>query len=357
MAFASWPQVLNHLVNDKQLSPEHAVWAMEQMMSGDATPAQIAAFVVALRAKGETASDIAALVDVMLQHAIAAEVPGVTVDTCGTGGDGAHTVNISTMAAVVVAATGVTVVKHGNRAASSKCGSADVLEELGVRLDLPASLVSTVAMRAGITFYFAQAFHPALRHVGPARREIGIPTVFNVLGPLANPARPTAQVVGVADARLAPVIADVLRLRGTKALVVRGDEGLDELSTHTTSTVWNVLGADVKRETFDPASIGIAAPPADALTGGDAKFNAEIVSDLFAGLSTPKLDAVSDAVCLNAAAALTSVDAVTSEVLSLQTSLAHNFEKARAAIASGHAQRILQRWVEETQSISRNESQ
>ena len=164
-------------------------------------------------------------------------------------------------------------------------------------------------------------------------------------------------VVGVADARLAPVIADVLRLRGTKALVVRGDEGLDELSTHTTSTVWNVLGADVKRETFDPASIGIAAPPADALTGGDAKFNAEIVSDLFAGLSTPKLDAVSDAVCLNAAAALTSVDAVTSEVLSLQTSLAHNFEKARAAIASGDAQRTLQRWVEETQSISRNESQ
>lgn len=352
MVFASWPQVLNHLVNDKQLSSEHAVWAMQQMMTGEATPAQIAAFLVALRAKGETASDISALVDVMLQYAVEADVPGITVDTCGTGGDGAHTVNISTMAAVVVAACDVTVVKHGNRAASSKCGSADVLEELGVRLDLPAPLVSTVASIAGITFYFAQAFHPALRHVGPTRREIGIPTVFNVLGPLANPARPSAQVVGVADMRLAPVIADVLRLRGTKALVVRGDEGLDELSTHTTSTVWNVLGDEVRVETFDPATLGISAPPADELAGGDAKFNAEVVSDLFAGASTPKLRAVSDAVCLNAAAALTAVDAVTSDVSSLNASLAHNFEKARAAIASGGAQRTLQRWVETTHSIS-----
>lgn len=352
MSFSSWPQVLTHLLVDKSLSAENARWAMGQMMAGEATSAQVAAFVTALRAKGETATDISALVDVMLEHALSANVSGLTVDTCGTGGDGAHTVNISTMAAVVVAATGITVVKHGNRAASSKCGSADVLEELGVRLDLPAEAVSEVANIAGITFYFAQAFHPALRHVGPARREIGIPTVFNVLGPLANPARPKAQVLGVANAQLAPVMAEVLRQRGTKALVVRGNEGLDELSTHGVSTIWNVLGSEVTVSEFDPASLNIAPPSADALAGGDAQFNATVMSELFDGVETPKLRAVRDAVCLNAAAALSAAEAVTSEVADVNASLMANFERAQHMIVSGAAKAKLELWIKTTQGIT-----
>ncbi|MEN9711726.1 MAG: anthranilate phosphoribosyltransferase [Actinomycetota bacterium] len=352
MSFSSWPQVLTHLLVDRTLTTEQAQWAMRQMMAGDATSAQVAAFVTALRAKGETAGDISALVDVMLEHALSANVAGLTVDTCGTGGDGAHTVNISTMAAVVVAASGLTVVKHGNRAASSKCGSADVLEALGVRLDLPAEAVSEVAHIAGITFYFAQAFHPALRHVGPARREIGIPTVFNVLGPLANPARPTAQVLGVANEKLAPVMAEVLHRRGTKALVVRGNEGLDELSTHGVSTIWNVLGSEVTVSEFDPASLDIAQPAADALAGGDAQFNATVMSDLFEGVSTPKLDAVRDAVCLNAAAALVAAEAVNVDVTNINEALTRNFAKAKELIESGAAKSKLELWIKTTQGIA-----
>lgn len=352
MSFSSWPQVLTHLLVDKTLNTEQAQWAMRQMMAGEATSAQVAAFVTALRAKGETAGDISALVDVMLEHALSANVAGLTVDTCGTGGDGAHTVNISTMAAVVVAASGLTVVKHGNRAASSKCGSADVLEALGVRLDLPAEAVSEVANIAGITFYFAQAFHPALRHVGPARREIGIPTVFNVLGPLANPARPTAQVLGVANEKLAPVMAEVLLRRGTKALVVRGNEGLDELSTHGVSTIWNVLGSEVTVSEFDPASLNIAQPAADALAGGDAQFNATVMSELFDGVSTPKLDAVRDAVCLNAAAALVAAEAVSADVTNINEALTRNFAKAKELIESGAANSKLELWIKTTQGIA-----
>ena len=351
MSTTSWSQVLTELIVDKTLAPENVAWAMEEMMSGASQPSQIAAFLVALRAKGETPEDISALVDVMLQHALPASVSGTTVDTCGTGGDGSHTVNISTMAAIVVAAaTDANVVKHGNRAASSKCGSADVLEELGVRLDLPPMAVSEVAEKCGITFYFAQAFHPALRHVGPIRRELGIPTVFNILGPLANPARPKAQVVGVANPAIGRTMAEVLRSRGTKALVVRGNEGLDELSVHGTSTIWSTFDDEVTELTFDPTTLGIHTKDRDALRGGDAAFNAKVVRDLF--VERKQLSAIKDAVCLNAAAAMTTVDAVLSPVVDIHASLAKNFELARNVIDAGGAAEVLNNWIETTRSYA-----
>ncbi|MEY4348225.1 MAG: anthranilate phosphoribosyltransferase [Actinomycetota bacterium] len=345
MTFTSWPGLLGELAARRELPAESVAWAMEHIMSGEATSAQIAAFVMGLRAKGETAQDIDAMLEVMLHHALPAHVAGVTVDTCGTGGDGAHTVNISTMAAIVVAACGLTVVKHGNRAASSKCGSADVLETLGVSLDAPAQRVSDIAAECGITFFFAPMFHPALKHAGPTRREIGIPTAFNILGPLANPARPRAQVVGVANPVMAPIVAEVLQRRGTKALVVRGHDGLDELSTHTQSTVWVVLGDKVEEITLNPLDFGIEAPTADALAGGDAQFNAQVVSDLFAGKVSPKLQAIKDAVCFNAAAALVAADAVEDAQVDVQAALSANFAKAKQAIESGSAAAKLQQWI------------
>lgn len=343
---SSWPSVLGGLVAREQLSAHDLHWAMEQMMQGEATSAQIASFVTALRAKGETPADVSALVDVMLEHAMPAPVHGVTVDTCGTGGDGAHTVNISTMAAIVVASLGITVVKHGNRAASSKCGSADVLAELGVRLDVSPEVAVEVANKVGITFLFAQAFHPALRHVGPARREIGIPTVFNILGPLANPARPTAQVVGVANAAVAPMMAEVLRVRGTKALVVRGHDGLDELSIASMSTIWSVLGDEVEEMIFDPKAFGIAQPTADALLGGDAQFNADVARKLFAGEVAGKFEHIRDAVCLNAAAALVAVEAVHNSHVDVLETLSAKFEIAKAAVADGSASKKLAGWIQ-----------
>ena len=253
---SSWPELLACLLRGESLQAGQTAWAMDQIMSGDASGAQQAGFAVALRAKGETAEEVAGLVGVMVARAAALPLPPeiaqTSVDTCGTGGDRAHTVNLSTLAALVVAGTGRPVVKHGNRAASSACGSADLLEALGVVVDLRPDDVATCVREAGIGFCFAPVFHPALRHTAAARREIGVPTVFNILGPLTNPAHPPAQAVGVADQRLAPVLADVLARRGTSALVFRGDDGLDELTTTTTSTVWTVLQGEVVAERFDP---------------------------------------------------------------------------------------------------------
>src|SRR3954464_1861341 len=212
---------------------------------------------MALRAKGETAEEVEGLVRAMLEHAHRVSVDGPAVDTCGTGGDRAHTVNISTMAALVVRGAGVTVVKHGNRAASSQCGSADLLEELGVVVDLAPTALSACVERAGIGFCFAPVFHPAFRHTAVPRREMGIPTVFNFLGPLTNPAQPSAQAVGVADLRMAPVMAGVLARRGASALVFRGDDGLDELSVGGPSAVWAVHDGKVREERFDPADLGV----------------------------------------------------------------------------------------------------
>src|SRR5450432_2104793 len=253
----TWPDLLTSLLRGQDLTSAQTAWAMAQIMSGEATPAQVAGFVVALRAKGETAEEVTGLATTMLEFATPVPVTGDALDIVGSGGDRSHTVNISTMAAIVAAATGVRVAKHGNRAASSSCGSADVLEELGVAIDLGGDGFVSCFAEVAIGFCFAPIYHPALRHAAVTRGELGVPTVFNFLGPLTNPARPNASAVGVADARMAGVIANVLASRGNRALVFRGDDGLDEITTTTTSHVWVVNDGAVAETTFDPESVGI----------------------------------------------------------------------------------------------------
>ncbi len=335
----TWPALLNRLLAGRDLAAAETAWAMREVMTGEATPAQIAAFVVALRAKGESPEEVTGLATAMLEAATPVMLPMATVDIVGTGGDGAHTVNISTMAAVVTAAAGVPVAKHGNRAASSSSGAADVLEALGVAIDLPAPAVARCVGDAGIGFFFAPVFHPGMRHAGAPRREMGIATVFNFLGPLTNPARPAAAAVGCADARMAPVLAAVLAGRGTRALVFRGDDGLDELTTMTTSTVWVVRNGEVEPDRVDPTALGIATPAPDALRGGDARANAEVFRRLVGGERGP----VRDAVLLNAAAALAAFE---ERAERLHDALAAGIDRAAAAIDDGRADALLRRWVE-----------
>ncbi|MFD5593673.1 anthranilate phosphoribosyltransferase [Streptomyces griseorubiginosus] len=334
----SWPEVLNALLYGRDQSADATAWAMDRIMQGEATDAQIAGFVVALRAKGETVEEINGLVRTMYAHANVIEVPGRTVDIVGTGGDGAKTVNISTMSAIVVAGTGATVVKHGNRAASSASGASDVLEKLGVNLELTPQRVAEVAGEAGITFCFAIKFHPALRHAGAARGQLGIRTVFNILGPLTNPARVRSQAVGVADPRMAPVVAGVFAERGHSSLVFRGDDGLDELTTTSTSHVWVVRDGKVTEESFDPRDVGIDLVPVEALRGGDPAYNAEVARKLLDGETGP----VRDAVLLNSAAALVALDPGTG---TLAEQLRAAMDKAAESIDSGAAKRTLERWV------------
>jgi anthranilate phosphoribosyltransferase len=312
---------------------------MDRVLSADATPAQLAGFLVALRSKGETATEITGLAAAMLEHANRVTVAGRAVDIVGTGGDQANTVNISTMAAIVVAAAGVPVVKHGNRAASSSSGAADVLEALGVVIDLPPRAVASCVAEAGIAFCFAPVFHPAMRHAGPVRRELGVPTAMNILGPLTNPAQPSAGLVGCADPRLAPVIAEVLAGRGASALVVRGDDGLDELTTTTGSAVWIAGGGEVRRESVDPGRLGIGPATREDLRGGDARANAEVARDLVAGKQGP----VREAVLLNAAGALAAYEG---PVTDLDAALSAGLETAARAIDSGAAERLLVKWAE-----------
>ncbi|MGW1345449.1 anthranilate phosphoribosyltransferase [Kribbella sp. NPDC002412] len=345
MAAYSWPQVLNPLLRREDLDASATAWAMEQILSGAASPAQLAGFVIALRSKGETVSEVEGLVATMRDFATKITVPGRTLDVVGTGGDQAHTVNISTMSAIVAAGAGAKVLKHGNRAASSACGAADVLEELGIPLDLTAAQVAEVGEQAGITFCFAPAFHPALRHAAVPRRELGVPTTFNFLGPLANPGNPSAQAVGVGDGRIAGLMAGVLARRGIDALVFHGDDGLDELTTRTTSQVWTVGGGAVEGPfTLDPRELGIEPVSADALKGADAAFNAKVVRALLDG----EAGAVRDVVLLNAGAALAAY-APTDEPLASR--IRAGMSKAAEAIDSGAAKGVLDRWIAACASV------
>jgi anthranilate phosphoribosyltransferase len=340
-----WPELLSTLLRGESLTRADTAWVMREVMNGDATPSQTAGFVIALRAKGETPEEVAGFVETMLDFSAPVSVPMRVVDTCGTGGDRAHTVNISTMAALVVAGAGAPVAKHGNRAASSACGSADVLEALGVRVDLPAEAVVPCLEEAGIAFCFAPVFHPAMRHTAVPRRDLGVPTVFNILGPLTNPTRPAAQAVGVSDARLAPVMAGVLAARGAEALVFRGEDGLDELTTTGPSTVWAVSGGSVTSSSFDPSSLGVPRATLEDLRGGDAALNAGVVRDLLAGKPGP----VRDAVLLNAAAALAAYAAVSG---GLDDRLADGLARATQALDDGSAAGVLERWVEVSQRLA-----
>jgi anthranilate phosphoribosyltransferase len=334
----TWPEVLSALVARQDLTAEQAAWAMGEILAGEATPVQIAGFAVALRAKGETIEEMTGLVEAMYARATPISVAGRLLDVVGTGGDRSMSVNISTMAAIVAAGAGARVVKHGNRSASSKSGSADVLEALGIRLDLPADRVAALANEAGITFCFAAAFHPAMRHAAVPRRELGVGTTFNFLGPLANPVRPAAQAVGCADRRMAPVMAGVFAARGVDAWVFRGDDGLDELTTTTTSSVWTVHGGTVTEVTIDPAAHGLPVASAEELRGGDTARNAEVVRRTLDGEQGP----VRDAVLLNAAAALAVYDGPDAPV---EDALAAGLAKAAEAVDSGAARATLDRWV------------
>ena len=340
----SWPALLTRLIAGVDLDAEDTGWAMDQVMSGAATPAQVSGFVVALRAKGETAAELGGLATAMLAHARPVSVHVRAVDVVGTGGDRAHTVNISTMAALVTAAAGAPVVKHGNRAASSQCGTADVLEALGVVIDLGPDEVATCVEELGIGFCFAPVFHPAMRHAAAPRREIGVPTAFNFLGPLTNPARPLAALIGCADERMAGVMAEVLAARGASALLVRGDDGLDEITTTTTTTVWVVAGGAVRHMSLDPAELGVAAARPEDLRGGDAAHNADVVRRLLAGEPGP----VRDAVLLNAAAALAAHAGLSGD---LAADLRAGAARAATAVDSGAGAELLARWVERSTEL------
>ncbi len=342
----TWPDLLAALLRREDLSAQQTGWAMAEVMNGEATPVQLAGFLVALRAKGETVEELRGIADVMLEHAHRIEVPGETIDIVGTGGDRLNSVNISTMTAIVVAATGLRVVKHGNRSASSSTGSADVLEALGVSLTLNPGQVAAVAEAAGITFCFANAFHPSFRHAAVTRRDLGVGTAFNALGPLTNPAQPTYAAVGVADARIAPLIAGVFAGRGRSAAVFRGDDGLDELTLATTSTVWWVRDGVVTELSLDPSDLGLDRSPVEALRGGDAAHNAQVVRDLLAGQSGP----VRDAVVLNAGIALATASGLVGEPSAgaLVTAVGEGMARAADAIDSGDAQRQLERWISAT---------
>ena len=341
----TWPAVLSTLIGGSSLGSADTAWAMDEIMGGNASPAQLAAFAVLLRAKGETPGELLGLVRTMLDHAAPLSIAGPAVDVVGTGADRAHTVNISTMAALVVAGTGRRVVKHGNRAASSSCGTADVLEELGVAIDLPAAGVAATVEQVGIGFCFAPVFHAGMRHSGPTRAELGVPTVFNFLGPLSNPARVSAAAIGCADPRMAPLMAAVLAGRGDTALVFRGDDGLDELTTTTTSQVWVAADGAVAHVALDPAEFGITPVAPAALRGGDRVHNAAVVREVLAG-GAP---AIREVVLLNAAAAIAAHDGVRADTL--PDAIAVGLRSGAEAIDSGAAADLLDRWIQASQSL------
>ena len=349
MTSNTWAQLLGALIDRQDLTTAQTHWAMSEVMRGDASDAQIAAFVVSLRSKGEGVAEVAGFVQAMLEASTPLPIDGPALDIVGTGGDMASTVNISTMSAVVAAAAGATVVKHGNRAASSLCGSADVLTALGVKIDLSADGVARCVAELGIGFAFAPVFHPAMRHVGPVRKELGVPTVFNILGPLANPARPASQLVGCADLRMAPLMADVLANRGTKALVVRGTDGLDEVTIFADTEVWDTTAGTVRLGSLNLDVLAVNAAGADDLKGGTADLNASIARQVFAGDRSGPLQAVRDAIVVNTAAALVAWDSIDEppvHTAALSERVVDAAPRAAEAIDSGAATRLLDRWAE-----------
>jgi anthranilate phosphoribosyltransferase len=334
-----WPSVLSRLISGEPLTTDESAAAMLAIMRAEATPAQVAGFLMALRTKGETVDELDGLSRTALEMAQPVAATVAVIDTCGTGGDRSGTFNISTLGAIVVAGAGVPVAKHGNRAASSHCGSADLLEALGVRIDLGPEGVERCLADVGIGFMFAPVFHPAAAYAAGIRRELRVPTVFNFLGPLTNPARPVAQVVGVSDARMLPLLAEVLARRGIRAMVFRGDDGLDELTTTGSSVVHDVESGRVAVGALDPSALGLAQAASDDLIGGDAATNAQIARRVLGREPGPHRDVV----LLNAAAALL----VAGKASTMQEGLI----EAAESIDSGAAEDTLNRWVEVSSTL------
>ena len=335
-----WSALLTALVAGRDVGRDLAGTALRAIMAGEVDEVVVGAFLTAMEAKGATAEEVAGLVEAMVAAATPVPVTGPVLDTCGTGGDGAGTFNISTTSALVCAAAGARVAKHGNRAASSKAGSADLLEEWGVVIDLPAAAAAQCLEEVGITFLFARTYHPAMRFVAPVRGALGIRTIFNVLGPLSNPAGAQHQVVGVSDRTMAPVMAAALARLGRRAMLFRGDDGLDELTTTTTSRVWRVAEGQVEQTVLDPTELGIARTTVDQLEGGDVARNREISDAVLAGEPGPHADVVA----LNAAAGLLTHGLV--------DDLAAGLDRARDVLASGAAADLLQRWVTRSRELA-----
>ena len=334
-ALGGWRHILTRLTRHEDLTVEEARAAMAEVLTGNATDARMAAFVIGLRMKGESVTELSGMVASMLDHAVPVQAPAGIIDTCGTGGDGSHSINVSTIAAFVVAGTGQLVCKHGGRAASSAAGSADVMEALGVSLDVGPEGVVHCLQHAGIAFLFAPRYHPALRHAAPVRAELGVRTTFNFLAPLANPARPKRQMVGVSDRTMAAKLVGVLAAGGTeRALVVYGHDGLDELTTTTTSTVVEMrAGEEVRSYDVDPSGLGLPAARVEDLKGADPATNAGFARAVLEG----KPGAHRDIVLLNAAAALVAADAA--------PDLAGGLKAASQSIDSGQALSALERLV------------
>jgi anthranilate phosphoribosyltransferase len=344
----TWPSVLNSMLDGNDLSVAESTWAMREVMKGTATPAQIAGLLVALRFKGETVDEIVGFRDAVLENAVPLDVDSRALDIVGTGGDPFGAVlNISSAASVIAAAAGVPVVKHGNRGASSSSGASDVLSVLGVNLAISPERVAEVFRETGITLAFAQLFHPGFRHAGPTRKELGIATMFNILGPLCNPARPEASAVGVAALDRVPLMAGVFQTRGATALVYRGDDGIDKLTTSGHSRIWEVSGGSVKQHDLDPLDLGIPRAEISDLLGQGPEYNAGVVRRVLAGEPGPQRDIV----LLNAAAGLVAFELAERPELFLVPILERLRAKlavAAEAVDSGAAQAKLQEWVDAT---------
>ena len=340
-----WELHISRLRSGLDLEPVEVQWCMNEILTGNAEIEVIKEFLLALKAKGETSSEVGALVDQMYEHCAPITINERAVDTVGTGGDGAHTINISTTAAIVAAAAGVKVVKHGNRAASSKSGSADLLEALGININLDGTDVEKTFSELGIGFCFAPVFHPAMRFAAPARKELATPTVFNILGPLANPAKPHAAAIGVASESMHLVMAQVLSNRGVDGFVFRGDDGLDEITLDTTTSVLTIGAGEITRGLIDPLDFGIERAPIAALVGGDSVENARITTAIFAG----EKGAPRDAVVLNAAAAIAAYEGRFD--LNLHERMALGVSRAIEAIDSGASTRLASKWAELSQKL------
>ena len=342
----NWSALTEKLSSGLDLERDEIQGAMREILGGDSDIESVKSFLLALKNKGETSDEVGALIEVMYAHAGAITIAERAVDTVGTGGDGAHTINISTTAAIIAAAAGARVVKHGNRAVSSKSGASDFLQALGVVPGLTGAGVERTVRELGIGFCFAPVFHPAMRFAAPARKELGVPTVFNILGPLANPAKPQAAAIGVANERMHLVMAQVLAEKGCDGFVFRGDDGLDEITLATTTSVLSIGNAEIKSDRIDAKDFGMQNAPIEAIVGGDAAENARISRAIFAG----ERGAPRDAVLLNAAAAIAAFEGdMESDV---KERLTLGLDRAVRAVDSGAALSLLDKWAALTQEIS-----
>ena len=335
----NWELISASLSEKTDLSNEEITWAMSQILEGNSSNDQIKNFLIGLKNKGESASEVVALVEQMYKFCAPINISERAVDTVGTGGDGTNTINISTVAAIITNAAGARVVKHGNRAISSKSGAADLLEALGVKIDLTGSEVEQTVHKIGIGFCFAPVFHSAMKHAAAARKALATPTIFNILGPLSNPAKPKACAIGVAKAEMLPLMAEVLANQGKEGFAFRGDDGLDEVSLSTTTTVIQISNGSMQEFKFDPTEIGVERSALSELAGGGAQENAAYTKEILSGKSGAKRDAVT----LNAAFAIAAFKGDFN--LPLQTQIANSFVLANKAIDSGAAASVLNKWI------------